>query len=77
MPLTKKKKKKKLCSIDFYLCLVVTAALRGADGKRVVALLASHPMLVRFIDATGKNILHVGTLYLLVDKQKLFLCYSF
>lgn len=39
--------------------LACAAALRGADGKRVVALLAAHPTLVRFADSTGKNILHV------------------
>lgn len=30
-----------------------------ADGKRVVALLGAHPLLIRYSDTTGKNILHV------------------
>jgi hypothetical protein len=37
----------------------LTAALRGGDGKRVLALLSAHPHLVQFVDSTGKNILHV------------------
>ena len=41
----------------------LAAALRGADGKRVVALLAAHPLLIRYSDTTGKNILHVRVSY--------------